>query len=465
MAFRRKFRLAFIRYSRLLGGWVRLSQVFPKNTLSIFSAFSSRSPSLQFRLQFSSFLAVLVGFGLMFVASERVLNLEHLNHHFELVSSIESDLEAGTLNLSTLASEQVSAQLIRNQQTLEPQIIRAEDGSVWLQSRTPVIWAPNTTVLEVRENITVAYQSHQRLLLLLMVSAGLSVALTWLFLWLAIKQGLILPFRLFVQELEQLEADSLSVHQLSIASHPREMQPIVDAINQLQSRLAISWQREHHFMDGVSHELRTPIAVISARAQRMQAQLSGSSLSAINLIAAEAERMGNLVAVMHDLARVDAGSLPLVWVKVEPESLLIQAFERLHHLAPDRLKLSPPAQSVLPSIHADQNRIHQCLLSLVENALAYTSGLVHLKVSASAEDVIFHVSDQGSGISVLERSRVLQRFVRGTNSGGIQGSGIGLAIVNELMQVMQGELVIGESSGEGADLQLRFRISAHPPGL
>ena len=73
--------------------------------------------------------------------------------------------------------------------------------------------------------------------------------------------------------LQRLSADSLGQRTLDPVGQSRELQPIVEAFNQLQSRLAEAWQRERRFVDGVAHELRTPITVISGHAQSLQAEL------------------------------------------------------------------------------------------------------------------------------------------------------------------------------------------------
>jgi signal transduction histidine kinase len=237
----------------------------------------------------------------------------------------------------------------------------------------------------------------------------------------------------------------------------------VEAFNQLQSRLAEAWQRERRFVDGVAHELRTPITVISGHAQSLQVELPAASQAKLALIAAEAERLGDLVSVMLDLARSDAGRLNLALESLNSELVLVDAFERLQSLAPDRLHLAPPADVQIPRITADAERLQQCLAALVDNALAYSGGAVQLAVSASVESVILHIRDQGPGIPEAERGQVLQRFVRGSTSIGTRGSGIGLATVKLLMEAMQGELLIDDAPGGGADIQLCFKISAPPP--
>ena len=237
----------------------------------------------------------------------------------------------------------------------------------------------------------------------------------------------------------------------------------MEAFNQLQARLSEAWQRERRFVDGVAHELRTPITVISSHAQRLQAAPLQNSPAALALIAAEAKRLGELIAVMLDFARVDAGRLALAVDDLDPEALLLEAFERLQGLAPERLQLAPSVEDDLPRIRADADRVHQCLVALVDNSLRYSEGSVQLALSASPNGVTLYVRDQGPGIPVAERDQVLERFARGSTATGTQGSGLGLAIVNDLMRAMQGELLIRDAPGGGADMQLRFNLSAPPP--
>jgi signal transduction histidine kinase len=271
-------------------------------------------------------------------------------------------------------------------------------------------------------------------------------------------RGLITPLDSLSDELSFLGADSLGQRTLDPDGQSQELQPIVEAFNQLQIRLAEAWQRERRFIDGVAHEFRTPITVISGHAQSLKAELPEASSAKVALIAAEAERLGELVTVMLDLARSDAGRLNLELQPVDPELVVLDAYERLQALAPNRLRLAPSIDAEIPRITADAERLQQCLAALVDNALRYSSGAVQLAVSALDDSVTLHVRDQGPGIPEGERAQVFERFVRGSTSIGTRGSGIGLATVKLLMEAMQGELRIGDAPGGGADLQVRFRI-------
>jgi signal transduction histidine kinase len=190
----------------------------------------------------------------------------------------------------------------------------------------------------------------------------------------------------------------------------------------------------------------------------------GSDAAGLQSIASEADRMGELVRVLLDFARSDSGRLRVELASVEPEPLILDAYERLLPLAPSRIRLAPPTSELLPLIDVDRQRLQQCFAALVDNALKFSSDSVMLSVELAQGCVVFNVIDSGPGIPMQERERVLERFARGSSSIGTRGSGIGLATVSLLMDAMQGELVITDAAIGGAGMQLRFRALDRPPG-
>ena len=409
-------------------------------------------------------MAVVAGYTALFAFGSSLAESERSDRHQRLVNQIRNGLSTGELSLPLPQGFGVQAALVPGVSRDASPTLRLIDGSYWLTSRStlPSLAASNA-LLEVRQNITASIQSQRRDQLLLIAAAGMSLLLVSLLFRVVLWRGLITPLRSLAGDLSRLSADSLGQQILDPVGQSRELQPIVEAFNQLQARLAEAWQRERRFVDGVAHELRTPITVISGHAQSLQSELPPAGQAKLALIVAEAERLGELVSVMLDLARSDAGRLTLELETLDPELVVLDAYERLQSLAPNRLRLAPPLDAEIPCITADAERLQQCLAALVDNALRYSAGAVHLAVSASDDSVILHVRDQGPGIPEQERGQVLQRFVRGSTSIGTRGSGIGLATVKVLMESMQGELLIGDAPEGGADLQLRFRISDPPP--
>lgn len=407
---------------------------------------------------------MLAGYSLLFAAHEAFWGSERFESHEYLVDSIAKGLQDGQLTLPLPPGLGVQAKFSSSEHSSPPRMRTSQDGTLWFVSRTKFQLSGNQpVVLEVRQKISESAQHIQKPLLILIVAGGGSVLFTAMLLRLVLWRGISLPLQKLTAEIQKMQADSLGNHMLNPEEQPSEYISIVESFNDLQARLAQSWQRERSFIDGVAHELRTPITVISGHAQRLQEDELKPSQTSIEVIAAEAKRLGDLTSVMLDFARIDAGRLSLFSVELDPEAVLLEAFERLQCMAPHRLQLAPSVSGHLPSIWADPERVHQCLAALVENALSYSDGFVELRVSSTPSAVTLHVRDQGPGIPIWERAQVLERFVRGSSASGTQGSGIGLSIVHALMRMMQGELLIGEAPEGGADLQLRFKFSARPP--
>jgi two-component system OmpR family sensor kinase len=397
-------------------------------------------------LQSTSLLAVVAGYSLLFVVSSNLRQERRLQAYQQqanalieqqrLISSTEPELSGLDLQLTLLDSGTESA----------PQLQLDADGSAWMVSRQWLNRPGRSPLVEVRQNITQQWRQDRTDQLLLVAAAGGSMLFTALLLRLVLHRGLMVPLAALREQLNQLEADSLNQAPIALSHQPRELQPIAEAFHDLQSRLAKAWEQERFFVDGVAHELRTPISVISGHAQQLSEQPLPPTLQPpVALIEAEARRMGQLLRVLLELARNDSGRLSLAMQQLDPEDLLLVAYERLLPLAPDRLQLAAPSPTALMPIDADPDRLQQCLAALVENAIAYGSGPIQLFVTAEPERIVLHVQDQGAGISDQEKAKVLERFTRGSTATGTRGS------------LMGADLVIADAPGGGADVQLRFQ--------
>ena len=420
-------------------------------------------PSLRLWLQSTTLLAVIAGYALLLGVNRSLNQAQRLEDHRQLVEALRSSPSA----LEQAQQADAAFGLIT---LLEPSgaeqapLQRQQAGRTWLESRTLLQWAGDSErILLLRQDITNSVERQQQFQLLLIASAGSSLLLTALLLRLVLWRGLVLPLQQLNGQVDELKAVTLAESLLQPRDQPRELQPLALAFNDLQRRLADSWQQERSFVDGVAHELRTPISVISAHAQQWQHLAGSTSHGSAALIAAEATRMGRLLQVLLELARSDNGRLQLALQRLDPEDALLMAYERLSSLAADRLQLAMPSASALPSIQVDQDRLQQCLASLVDNALAYGEGPIQLWAESIGGHVVLHVQDDGPGIPSAEREKVMKRFQRGTTATGTRGSGLGLALVQQFIELMNGELRIADAAAGGADLQLWFRASAPPP--
>ena len=408
---------------------------------------------------------MVAGYSLLFLVGGSIRRDARLREHQRLADALIAELRVEPPPAEKLSLPGVQFFALNTGVPFPPRLEAGGDQSSWLVSRQWFSEVDRFPLIEVRQNVTADLQQDRIDQLLLVAAAGGSMLFTALLLRLVLRRGLIVPLNTLRDQLNALEADSLAERSIEIKAQPKELQPIAESFNQLQARLSTAWQRERAFVDGVAHELRTPISVMSAQAQRLMqgGSFVGSEAAALQLMASEADRMGELVRVLLDFARSDSGRLQLELASMDPEALVLEAYERLLPLAPTRIRLAAPTSEFLPVIHVDRERLQQCFAALVDNALKFSTAPVTLSVELAQGTVLFHVIDSGPGIPMQERESVLERFARGSSSVGTRGSGIGLPTVNLLMDAMQGELVIADAANGGADMQLRFKPSARPP--
>ncbi|MFM7549029.1 MAG: sensor histidine kinase [Cyanobacteriota bacterium] len=427
-----------------------------------------RPPALRIWLQSSALVAVLAGYGLLLSAGSLLTVRDRQEGHQQLVSAIRRQLgEQPALEPSQIALLQllgVSVRLEPRRSPQPPQLIR-QGSSTWLSSRSSLT-RPGLPAasLVVRQDVTATIQRERNLQLLLLAAAGLASLFTSALLRQVMRRGLVLPIQAFCLQLQLISRPAQGAALMPEQEQPSELRPIAAAFNALQQRLAAAWERERSFTDGVAHELRTPITLISGKAQSLlRESLSAAQRHAIEAIASEARHMGSLVRDLLDLARQDAGRLELLCQPLDPDTVILDTFDRLWPLAPDRLQLAPARASAPPlAVRGDRARLMQCLTALVDNALAYApAGPVELALSQAAGSVVWHVRDRGPGVTPEERERIFERFARGSAAAAAQrrGSGLGLALVRLLMQAMGGSVVAADRPGGGADFQLHLPLA------
>ncbi len=407
-------------------------------------------------------LTVIAGYTVLLVINAALADVQRRGQHERLVQAITTQAASNQLDPVPLRRLGIKISLLVQSSSLRPQLRKGASGEQWLVSRSPLRLASgDLRWLQLSQNVSGSLEQQRLGQMLLIAAAGVSILFTALLLRLVLRRGLVVPLDDLDRQLQTLEADNLGEHLLDPQAQPQELRAIVFAFNNLQQRLAEAWSRERTFVDGVAHELRTPITVISSHAQRLQGQaLPPSELRSAALISKEAKRMADLLRVLRDLARSDSGRLQLHCQHLDPEEQLLLVYESLSPFAGARLLLPQPSPAALPALWADPVCLQECLLELIRNALLYSSGSVRLQAVEQDGWLVLHVLDQGPGIDASERTSVLQRFKRGTSSAGTRGTGIGLALVDELMRAMDGELHIGDAPAGGADLQLGFRLAA-----
>ena len=354
--------------------------------------------------------------------------------------------------LQLLEQQQLQGELGRTPRCLE------QGGAEFCISSQTLWLAGKPWRLFTVQNTSTQLAQERTLFLLLIAGSGVAALFTSALLRRVIARGL-RPLEQLQQSMDAITSRTFTESRLGLDDQPPELQPIATAFNSLLDRLSSSWEHQKAFVNGVSHELRTPITLIGGYANRLQrrvANLSPDQVEQLALIREESQRMGRLVSDLLEIARNDSGTLKVAQKPFAAELVLAELHQRLSGALRGRLRCHDPAEPI--SAIGDADRLIQCLSNLVENASKYSpaDAPIELSVSCSTDQAIFHVRDHGPGVPEEERQRIFERFVRGRDAlaGPHAGSGIGLAVVQSLMQAMGGEVRVTDAPGGGADFQL-----------
>lgn len=212
------------------------------------------------------------------------------------------------------------------------------------------------------------------------------------------------------------------------------------------------------FVANVSHELRTPLASIMGYAETLSEgaiEEKSNAREFINIIHHESERLSKLINDLLDMSKIESGRIKMVFLPLEVKPLIVRIIGVLDKAAKEksiRVELDVPQD--LPRILADETRLYQVILNLLDNAIKYTpdSGLVKIKASLKDSFVQIDVSDNGIGIPEKDLPRIFERFYRvdKARSRELGGTGLGLSIVKHIVQAHGGQVWVESNPGLGS---------------
>ncbi len=276
--------------------------------------------------------------------------------------------------------------------------------------------------------------------------------------WLAVGTGL-RPLRQLRREVVQRSAERLEP--LAIKGVPNEVMPLVAALNDLFERLKQSIEAERRFTADAAHELRTPLAALKTQAQvAMRVTESADREAALQHVLQGVDRATHLIEQLLTLARVDPDMASIHHQPVSLRHLAAEALaliEPLAHQKQIELALEEGDDAI---VNGDAGHLTILLRNLLDNAVRYTpiGGQVSVTVSRPKnEGAILEVCDSGPGILEEERARTLERFYRIPGTG-VEGSGLGLSIVQRITQRHRAHLVL-HSGPQGVGLCVRVHFS------
>ncbi len=276
------------------------------------------------------------------------------------------------------------------------------------------------------------------------------------------------PLKKIEETAEQIAAGDLSAR-LENFEPDTEVGRLSTSLNQMLSRIEESFaarteseNKLRRFVADASHELRTPLTSIRGFAElhRQGAVPEGEKTKElISRIEKESMRMGYLVEDLLMLARMDQ-SRELVMSDVDLSHLIKEAVSSASAAGPDH----PLTSEIAHDVHTqgDADKIYQVVTNLLANARAHTPAgtPIHVSTYSTHDGSYVTVADKGPGLSAQDQLHIFERFYRVDTSrqrSSSDGSGLGLSIVDEVMQAHGGTVSVASEPGNGATFTLHFK--------
>ncbi len=246
-----------------------------------------------------------------------------------------------------------------------------------------------------------------------------------------------------------------------------EIGDLCDTINYMAGELGTADKMKNDFISSVSHELRTPLTAIKGWAETMQLdgfQDKPTLEKGIGIIIKETERLGGIVEEVLDFSRIQQDRMVLIMDRVDLIAELDESIYMLKERASRENKhIIYEAPEMLPIIIGDRNRLRQVFMNIIDNALKYSSsdGVVNINADHVGDDIIITVADNGCGISAEDLPKVKQKFYKANQT--VRGSGIGLAVADEIIRLHSGTLDIDSTEGEGTTVTITIPVIKEQP--
>lgn len=240
---------------------------------------------------------------------------------------------------------------------------------------------------------------------------------------------------------------------------------LASTFNGMLDRLETAFQTQRHFLSDASHELRTPITIVQGHLELLDSDPETRAES-MAIVMDELDRMRRMVDDLLTLAKADRPNF-LRLTEVDLEPFTDEVLDKARALAPREWMLDRRAEGVAL---LDRQRVTQALLQLALNATQHTGDgqEIHLGTRIRGDELHLWVRDTGLGIARADRTRIFDRFARGSGSTGgsalnsVAGSGLGLAIVRAIAHSHGGDVVLLDPSAGGAEFRMELPLHRSP---
>lgn len=227
--------------------------------------------------------------------------------------------------------------------------------------------------------------------------------------------------------------------------------------------IILSWNKQAEFVENASHELRTPLTIIQNKLELMlikPQERIADKFENIALSLSETRRLSKLTSDLLTLARADSAETDLNFGKVDVDVLVQKVCAPYQEIAESQDKHFWLNLKSTMTIKADETRLHQLFVILLDNALKYTgeNDSIGVKTYTEEQRVVIEVSDTGIGIKEENMSRIFERFyredrARSRETGGV---GLGLSIAQWIVEKHKGTIKVMKNQNKGTTFIIKL---------
>ena len=293
---------------------------------------------------------------------------------------------------------------------------------------------------------------HQSLLwvglIILVVGLGISYLLA---------RSITVPLRNLSRATEQIEQGNFD--QKVFVEKDDEIGHLATVFNSMAETLATNNNMRRQLFANIAHELRTPLAIIQGNLEGMVDGVIEPSKEQLSSLHEEAVRLNRLIKDLRDLSLAEVRQLALEKTPTDINQLVTRTMLMLKPMSDAKeISIETALAEGLPEIEVDADRISQVFYNIIVNAVRYSpeQGVVKVTTSLASEEgkqyLKIAFTDDGLGISAEDLPYIFEHFYRGDKSRDRKsgGSGIGLAILKQLVEIHGGRVVVTSTLGEGS---------------
>lgn len=337
-------------------------------------------------------------------------------------------------------------------------------------SETRIITNDNGTVVGAVRFIVSMDPINERILIVsgIIILIGIVIIVLVVLSGLMFIRSIVKPIRRLSEISAQIAHGDFSASEKIDHKYDDEIGDLCDAVSDMAKDLQTTEQMKNDFISRVSHELRTPLTAIKGWAETMQLSERGkldrrTFDKGMGVIIKESGRLTSIVEELLDFGRIQSGRMVLMNEKID----ILAEFDETVYMLKERAVdegihlLYDDPETVFPPVYGDRNRLKQVFINILDNALKYTpkGGVVAAQVIYTKDDpdvIKIIVTDSGCGISAEDLPKVKEKFYKANQT--VRGSGIGLAVADEIMNLHHGSLDIESGEGVGTTVTLTFPV-------